>query len=141
MNTENSKTSSNGELMWSMLSELPVLTHHDELDVDFVCWNGIIMNVEHALLVTSFFMLKLHPTPEMIHNANKSFIELYNIGAFDLFGSVNWDGIICRLKENKHKRGLFNYYVKQIEPIANRLRMVDEFELFNLLNLIPKFNS
>jgi len=117
-------------LTWSKMDTMPVLWHDDKLNTDLVAWNGIMMNVEHGLMVASALLLRIFPTPEMKRVANERWAELADNNAF---GNIDWD-IDAWIDPNSYAR-LHGYYLFKISPISDKLQKMPPESIFSIFNL------
>ena len=117
-------------LTWSKMDTMPILWHDDKLNTDLVAWNGIMMNVEHGLMVASALLLNIFPTPEMKRMADKQWADLVDKGAF---GNVDWDVNVW--VDSFQSSTLYSYYMRKITPISDKLQKMTPESIFSIFNL------
>lgn len=115
-------------LFWSKMDTMPVLWHDDELDTDAVAWNGIMMTVEHGLMIASALLLNIHPTHEMKRVASQEWVRLVK---GKVFGDVDWN-----IKQwSDHHAPLYSYYMNNISKVKDKLEKMPPESIFSMFNL------
>ena len=117
-------------LAWSKLDTLPIVYQNNGFNL--VAWNGILMTMEHGLMVASALRLEIFPTPEMSRIATKQWAKLCHAGAF---GHQDVDArlVIWDVASFSSVPGrLHRYYMSRMSKDADKIKAIDPITIVSL---------